>query len=143
MMQLALACSILVASSNAFQVALRPTIKSSALHMGTNGMDLTGNSWKPDSAKMGSTDTGDYFPEGYDPNDQVAFSEGMGGSQAMLGGGSREVQLPGMDFNDDGVMMGGIETASEIPAGMTFIPSSVPDGVIEMNVASSSSGKSK
>jgi hypothetical protein len=111
--------------------------------MGTNGMDLTGNSWKPDSAKMGSTDTGDYFPEGYDPNDQVAFSEGMGGSQAMLGGGSREVQLPGMDFNDDGVMMGGIETASEIPAGMTFIPSSVPDGVIEMNVASSSSGKSK
>jgi hypothetical protein len=27
------------------------------------GLDLSGNAWKPDSEKMGSTDTGDYFPE--------------------------------------------------------------------------------
>ena len=44
---------------------------------------------------MQSTDTGDYFPEGYDPN-QVEFTEGMGGSSAMLGGGDRGPALPGM-----------------------------------------------
>jgi hypothetical protein len=27
------------------------------------GLDLSGNAWKPDSEKMGSTDTGDYFPD--------------------------------------------------------------------------------
>jgi hypothetical protein len=38
-------------------------------------------------------------------------------------------------------MMGGIEQASEIPAGMEFIPSSVPDGTVEFNVAANSGGK--
>ena len=27
------------------------------------GLDLSGNSWKPDSESMGSTDVGDYFPD--------------------------------------------------------------------------------
>jgi hypothetical protein len=44
-------------------------VKSSSTSTSTSklfssGMDLSGNSWKPDSEKMGSTDTGDYFPEG-------------------------------------------------------------------------------
>jgi len=47
-------------------------------------LDQSGNTWKPDSEKMGSTDTGDYFPEDYDP-DAIEFTEGMKGSQAYLG----------------------------------------------------------
>jgi hypothetical protein len=114
--------------------------ETSSLNM---GLDLSGNTWKPDSEKMGSTDTGDYFPEGYDPNEQIAFTEGMGGSQAMLGGGDRGPQLPGMEnLGADAVVQGGIDQASEIPAGMEFIPSSVPDGEFMMNVAASSSGSS-
>jgi hypothetical protein len=52
----------------------RSVPRQSALHMGTPGMDLSGNSWKPDSEKMGSTDTGDYFPEGYNPEQEIAFT---------------------------------------------------------------------
>ena len=91
---------------------------------------------------MGSTDTGDYFPEGYNAEQEIAFTSGMGGSQAMLGDGDRgSPQLPGMEnLGADAVMMGGIEQASEIPAGMEFVPSSVPDGEVFMNVAASSSG---
>lgn len=48
--------------------------QQSALQMGTPGMDLSGNTWKPDSEKMGSTDTGDYFPEGYNPDQEIAFT---------------------------------------------------------------------
>ena len=51
----------------------------------TGGMDVSGNSWKPDSEKMGSTDTGDYFPEGYNPEEEIAFTSGMGGSQVRTG----------------------------------------------------------
>ena len=40
----------------------------------------------------------------------------------------------------DAVMMGGIEEASEIPAGMEFVMSSVPDGEMAMDVASNSKG---
>lgn len=40
---------------------------------------------KPDSEKMGSTDTGDYFPEGYNPEEEIAFSSGMMGSQSGQG----------------------------------------------------------
>lgn len=105
-------------------------------------MDLSGNSWKPDSEKMGSTDTGDFFPEDYDPNAQPGFMDGMMGSQQMLSGGNRSgPQLPGMEnLGADAVMMGGIEENSEIPAGMEFIPSSVPDGSYEFQVAASSTG---
>jgi len=88
---------------------------------------------------MGSTDTGDYFPEGYDPKEQVAFTEGMMGSQNRRDHDGPE--LPGMEnLGADAVLMGGIETASEIPAGMEFVPSSVPDGEYSMSVAASSSG---
>lgn len=53
--------------------------KSTCLNIGSDpNVDLGGNAWKPDSEKMGSTDTGDYFPEGYDPN-EIAYTEGMGG----------------------------------------------------------------
>mmetsp|Transcript_7576 Transcript_7576/g.10301 ORF Transcript_7576/g.10301 Transcript_7576/m.10301 type:complete len:231 (-) Transcript_7576:130-822(-) len=113
----------------------------SALSVGSDpNVDLGGNAWKPDSEKMGSTDTGDYFPEGYDPNEEIAFQAGMMGSQATAGdrGGP---QLPGMEnLGADAVLMGGIEQNTDIPAGMEFIPSSVPDGTVEMNVAASSAG---
>ena len=114
----------------------------STLQLGREGnVDFGGNSWKPDSEKMGSTDTGDYFPEGYDPRNEVAFQEGMGGSQG-LGGGDRGPALPGMEnLGADALMMGGIEEASEIPAGMEFVMSSVPDGSVDMQVASNSKGE--
>ena len=115
---------------------------SSALSMiGREGnVDLTGNAWKPDSEKMGATDTGDYFPEGYDRNAEPAFQVGMEGSQGF-GRGDRGPQLPGMEnLGADSIVMGGIEENSEIPAGMEFIMSSVPDGEVQMQVASNSKG---
>lgn len=106
----------------------------------TSGMDLSGNTWKPDSEKMGSTDTGDYFPEGYDPSQEVAFSVGMEGSQGF-GQGDRGPQLPGMEnLGEDALLMGGIEENSEIPDGMEFTMSSVPDGQVSMQVGSTSKG---
>ena len=114
----------------------------SRLQLGREGnVDFGGNSWKPDSEKMGSTDTGDYFPEGYDPRNEVAFQEGMGGSQGF-GSGERGPALPGMEnLGSDAVLMGGIDEASEIPAGMEFVMSSVPDGSVDMQVASNSKGE--
>lgn len=65
----------------------------------------------------------------------------MGGSQGF-GRGDRGPALPGMEnLGADALMMGGIEEASEIPAGMEFIMSSVPDGSVEMQVASNSKGE--
>jgi hypothetical protein len=92
---------------------------------------------------MGSTDTGDFFPEGYNPNEQIAFTEGMKGSQDLLAGGNRGgPQLPGMEnLGADAIITGGIQVSDEIPPGMEFIPSSVPDQTLEFNVASSSGGK--
>lgn len=107
-----------------------------------NGFDLSGNSWKPDSEKMGSTDTGDYFPEGYNPEEEIAFSSGMMGSQAGMGGNREGPQLPGLEnLGADAVMQGGIELPADIPAGMEFIPSSVPDGEYTFQVAASGPGK--
>lgn len=108
------------------------------------GFDLSGNSWKPDSDKMGSTDTGDYFPDDFDLADhQSKFTDGMMGSQAFLNRGGDGPALPGLEnLGADAIVRGGIQTASEIPAGMQFVPSSVPDDVFEMSVASSSSGGS-
>ena len=75
---------------------------------------------------------GDYFPEGYDKN-EVAFSEGMMGSQGDTNDRDRGPALPGMEnLGDDAVMMGGIEENTDIPAGMEFVMSSVPDGDIAM-----------
>jgi len=77
--------------------AFQPTAfvrKSTSLQ----GFDLSGNDWKPDGDKqMGSTDVGDYFPEDWDPNAAPDFTEGMGGSSAMLGGDRGGPELPGME----------------------------------------------
>ncbi|EJK69849.1 hypothetical protein THAOC_08854 [Thalassiosira oceanica] len=114
-------------SAAAFSPASTSCRRTSSLSIGKD-VDLSGNSWKRD-----------YFPEGYDPREEIAFTEGMGGSQA----GSdkdRGPALPGMEnLGEDAVMMGGIEEASEIPSDMEFVMSSVPDGEIKMDVASSSS----
>eukprot|EP00581_Thalassiosira_minuscula_P019719 CAMPEP_0183726446 /NCGR_PEP_ID=MMETSP0737-20130205/23211_1 /TAXON_ID=385413 /ORGANISM="Thalassiosira miniscula, Strain CCMP1093" /LENGTH=229 /DNA_ID=CAMNT_0025957785 /DNA_START=69 /DNA_END=758 /DNA_ORIENTATION=+ len=113
-----------------------------ALSLGKEGnVEFGGNSWKPDSEKMGSTDVGDYFPDDYDPN-EVEFTAGMGGSQAsMSGGGERGPALPGMEnLGADSLVMGGIEENSEIPSDMEFVMSSVPDGEVEMDVAANSKG---
>eukprot|EP00536_Pseudo-nitzschia_multiseries_P012504 jgi/Psemu1/298137/fgenesh1_pm.481_\ len=103
-------------------------------------MDLSGNSWKPDSEKMGSTDTGDYFPEGYNPEEEIAFSSGMMGSQSN--GGNRDgPQLPGLEnLGADAVVAGGIAFDPNIPAGMEFVPASVPDGEFSFQVASTGGG---
>lgn len=121
------------------QTSMGVITSSSSLY----GFDLSGNNWKPDSEKMGSTDTGDYFPDGYDSNSDPAFTSGMMGSQEMLSGGNRSgPQLPGLEnLGADAVVQGGIDTATDIPAGMEFIPSSVPDGEYSFNVASSGPGK--
>ena len=64
----------------------------------------------------------------------------MGGSQGA-GGGDRGPALPGMEnLGADAVMMGGIEEASDIPDGMEFVMSSVPDAEVAMDVASNSKG---
>ena len=132
-MKLSAALLLTLSSATAFQPA--PSLGRPATQL--YGFDLSGNSWKPDSEKMGSTDTGDYFPEGYDPKEQIAFTAGMGGSQAMLGGDRGGPQLPGMEnLGADAVLMGGIEQAEGIPEGMEFVPSSVPDGEYVMNVNS-------
>jgi hypothetical protein len=84
---------------------------------------------------MGSTDVGDYFPDKYE--NEIDFEDGMGGSQAKMGGNRDGPALPGMENLGEGAYVtGGIEMASEIPEGMTFIPSSVLDGEYPMNVAS-------
>jgi hypothetical protein len=72
---------------------------------------------------------------------EIAFDEGMMGSQQMLGGSKKGPQLPGMEnLGADAIMMGGIEEASDIPKGMQFIPSSVPDDEFSFDVAASSEG---
>lgn len=143
-LSVALLLSTCVSSASAFGIlnSNSNSIRSSSSSLfGTPGMDLSGNSWKPDSEKMGSTDTGDYFPEGYDPNAQPGFTDGMMGSQASLGGNRSGPELPGMEnLGADAVMMGGIEENSDIPAGMEFIPASVPDGEFTFQVAASSKG---
>ena len=64
----------------------------------------------------------------------------MGGSQAM-GSGDRGPALPGMEnLGEDAVLMGGIEENTDIPDGMEFVMSSVPDAEVAMDVAASSKG---
>jgi hypothetical protein len=70
----------------------------------------------------------------------VAFTEGMLGSSGNVVDRDRGPALPGMEnLGADAIMSSGIETASEIPPGMNFVPSSVPDGNVAMDVASNSS----
>jgi hypothetical protein len=57
-----------------------------------------------------------------------------------VGGRGKMPELPGMEnLGADALVMGGIQQASEIPAGMQFIPSSVPDFTINLQVAASGS----
>jgi len=125
-----------IGSSAAFHVSVGASRRLTHL----SGFDLSGNSWKPDSEKMGSTDTGDFFPEDYDPN-AIDYTAGMMGSQQFL---SEDRQrdwnnLPGLEnLGEDAIMMGGLEQATEIPAGMDFTPSMRADGEYHMpNVPSS------
>lgn len=140
-----LAAAVVLALAAPVTLAFSPSTafvrKSVALNIGSDpNVELGGNSWKPDSEKMGSTDTGDYFPEGYDPN-EIAYTEGMGGSGGM-GGGDRGPQLPGMEnLGADAVVQGRIEVNTDIPEGMEFIPASVPDGEFEMRVFASAAGE--
>lgn len=147
-MKIAVAAATVAALAPAAVSAFAPSSaafvrqSSTSLNIGSDSnVDLSGNAWKPDSEKMGSTDTGDYYPEGYDPNAEIAFSSGMMGSQAMLNSDYDGPQLPGMEnLGADAMVKGGIEMATDIPPGMDFTPSSVPDGQIDINVAASSSG---
>jgi hypothetical protein len=131
--------SVTAFQTQAFGLARRTVTTS--LSAGGNGMDMSGNSWKPDSEKMGSTDTGDYYPDDYDAG--VEFTDGMMGSQSNGKGGDRSgPQLPGMENLGEGaIMMGGITLAEGIPDGMEFVPSSVPDGEFQMRVPASSNGQ--
>jgi len=131
--------ALCVSNTVAFSPSATFTRRTSALNIGNDPNVYTGgNSWKPKSETSGSTDTGDYFPEDYVP--ETGFAAGMMGAQQNQGT-QQGPELPGMEnLGDDAVMMGGIEEASEIPAGMEFIPSSVPDGEFEFQVAGSSKG---
>ena len=61
----------------------------------------------------------------------------MMGSQAGTGGDRGGPELPGLEnLGADAVVAGGITVDPNIPADMEFIPSSVSDGNIEFNVAS-------
>lgn len=139
-----LAIVALTSTSSAFAPKCNNAkVFSSSLRMGTPGMDLSGNSWKPDSEKMGSTDTGDYFPEGYNPEEEIAFTSGMMGSQASNAGNRDGPQLPGLEnLGADAVVAGGITVDPNIPAGMEFVPASVPDGEFTFQVASTGQGGS-
>jgi hypothetical protein len=72
--------AVLTAASLSAASAFQPTAFTRTTSTALFGLDLSGNNWKPDSEKMGSTDVGDYFPDGYDKN-EVDFTEGMMGSQ--------------------------------------------------------------
>jgi len=129
-----------IAAVDAFHAAfITPsTSRTSTQRYGEDGnVIFGGNTWKPDSATMGSTDTPDYFPDDYDPNDGPDFSEGMMGSQSGGGGGTNGAATPGMEANNDADIRGGIEECTDIPKGTEFIPMSVSDGDIEFNVAAS------
>lgn len=134
-MKLSYAC--LLSSVSAFQVSVGFPRLATHLH----GFDLSGNSWKPDSEQMGSTDTGDFFPEDYDPNEAPDYTQGMFGSQQFIDQNRERdfTDLPGLEnLGEDAVMMGGLEQATEIPAGMDFTPGMRADGEYFMpNVPSS------
>jgi len=131
-----------IAAVDAFQAAfITPsTSRTSTRRYGEDGeVIFGGNTWKPKSETMGSTDTPDYFPDDYDPNEAPDFSEGMMGSQStMSGGGTMGAALPGMEnMGSDADIRGGIDECTEIPEGTEFIPMSVSDGDFEFNVAAS------
>jgi len=126
-----------LAPAASFSPPARAFIKRTSLGM---ALDLTGNDWKPedDIPKMGSTDTPDYFPDDYDPD--INFADGIMGSQSGSGNKSGP-ELPGMEnLGEDAVVVGGIEFATDIPEGMVFKVSSIPDGTVEMNCGANGKG---
>jgi len=118
-----------------------PTTVSQSTGITSGGIDVSGNTWIPDSEKMGSTDTGDFFPEGYNKEDEIEFASGMMGSQSNSGGRDAGPQLPGLEnLGEDALIAGGLVMDSDIPADMEFVASSVPDGAYEFTVASTGMG---
>ena len=114
---------------------------------GGSGLDLSGNTWQPTEGRMHATDVGDYFPEGY--VDELEFTDGLKGvsglSHPKAGNRDEGPELPGMEAWDDDeivnhVLGSGIQQAEGIPEGMEFVPSSVPDGEIQMRVPLVSAG---
>lgn len=137
----ALAFAFAPHSRNNFAAAVRTTTE---LHMGGQNLDadMSGNAWKPTEGRMRATDTGDYLPEGY--VDDLEFEEGMFGSQAGIGTDQMKKgpALPGFEnVGEDAIMMGGIEVAEGIPEDMEFVPSSVPDGSVDLALSITSSGQ--
>jgi len=128
--------AILTGSVAAF-IPTNPTFHRPSVAVNVDGLDLSGNTWKPESDKMGSTDTGDYFPDDYNGPD-VDFTDGMMAPTSNKRDGP---ELPGLEnLGEDAVIMGGIEANTDIPAGMEFIAASVPDGDFTYTVPSTSSG---
>lgn len=135
-----------VGATNAFAPSIKSRAAALAVALASSsssdspGLDLSGNTWKPTEGQMQATDVGDFFPDDYE--DELEFTDGIKGisglSHPKAGGGNRGPDLPGMEaLNDDLVnhMLGsGIQQAESIPEGMDFIPSSVPDGEIQMRV---------
>ena len=134
--------------ADAFAPSIKPRAFTALSSFPNPGLDLSGNTWKPDEGKMHATDVGDFFPEGY--VDELEFTDGIKGISGLthpkVGNRDQGPELPGMEdivANDDIVnhMLGaGLEQASDIPEGMEFIPSSVPDGQVQMRVPLVSAG---
>jgi hypothetical protein len=67
----------------------------------------------------------------------------MMGSQAGTGGDRDGPELPGLEnLGADAVVAGGITVDPNIPAGMEFVPASVPDGEFTFQVSSTGQGGS-
>ena len=106
-----------------------------------DGMDLSGNDWKPPAAGPQSTDTGDYFPDDYDAEgNAMDFKDQMGGPKKT---GPRETEIPGMKaFSEGGEVIGGLEESDEIPEGVVFEADARTEGLFEFMVAGNSKGAS-
>jgi len=100
--------------------------------------DLSGGTWEPTEGRMHSTDTGDLAPtnqEDIDMTDEIDSVDGMCGSQVASPEKMKEEgsEIPGLGhLGEDAVVMGGVDVASEFPAGVESVPSSVPDGHVDI-----------
>jgi len=141
---------LVVGAADAFTPLIKPrALTKVALASSTSdsGLDLSGNTWKPTEGKMHATDVGDFFPDNY--VDELEYTDGIKGISGLThpkaGNRDEGPELPGMEALEDDIvdhMLGsGIQQATDIPEGMEFIPSSVPDGEIQMRVPLVSAGK--
>ena len=133
--------SILCTTTNAFAPSTAHVGRSdTSLWNRDPNFDLSGNTWKPTEGRMHSTDTPDYVPtrqEDIDMINDLEFTDGIYGSQVANDNSDRDAgpELPGMEhLGEDALMSGGIEIHEDIPDDMEFIPSSVPDGNIELQL---------